>query len=60
MKILPKAKDAFDNITKERTGGESRADRVKKLLSTSERKHLPVLFTNTFHSNEVWETFYRL
>ena len=43
-----RAKDAFDNITKEKTGGESEADRVKKLLSTSKRKHLPVLFTNAF------------
>ena len=43
-----RAKDAFDNITKEKTGGESEADRVKKLLSTSERNHLPVLFTNAF------------
>ena len=43
-----RAKDTFDNITKERTGGDSEADRVKKLLSTSERKHLPDLFTNAF------------
>ena len=43
-----RAKDTFGNITKEKTGGESEADRVKKLLSTSERNHLPVLFTNAF------------
>ena len=42
------AKDAFDNITKEKTGGESEADRAKKLLSASERKHLPILFTIAF------------
>ena len=34
-----KAKDAFNNIRKEKTGSESEADRAKKLLSTSKRKH---------------------
>ena len=43
-----RAKDALDNITKEKTGGESEGDRAKKLLSTSEIKHLTILFTNTF------------
>ena len=33
---------------KEKTGGESGRNRAKKLLPTSERKHLPVLFTNAF------------
>ena len=33
---------------KEKTVGKSEVDRAKKLLSTSERKHLPVLFTNAF------------
>ena len=42
------AKDAFDNITKEKTVGESEADRAKELLSNSERKHLPALCTNAF------------
>ena len=42
------AKDAFDNITKEKTVGESEADRAKELLPNSERKHLPALCTNAF------------
>ena len=46
--IFTKEQDVFDNITKEKTGGESEADQAKKLLSTSERKHLPILFTNAF------------
>ena len=33
---------------KEKTGGESERNRTKKLLSTSETKHLPVSFTNAF------------
>ena len=33
---------------KEKTGGESEADWVKKLLSSSKRKHLPILITNAF------------
>ena len=41
-----RAKDTFNNTTQEKTGGESEANREKKLLSTSKRKHLPVLFTN--------------
>ena len=32
-------------ISWKKTGGESEADWVNKLFSTSERKHLPVLFT---------------
>ena len=38
----------FDNMMQEKRGGESEADRVKKLLPTNKRKHLPVLFTNAF------------
>ena len=36
--IFTKKKDAFDNIMKEKTEGESEADRAKKLLSINERK----------------------
>ena len=43
-----RAKDVFDNMMQEKRGGESEADRVKKLLPTYKRKHLPVLFTNAF------------
>ena len=43
-----RAKDAFNNIMKEKTRGGSEADRAKTLLYTSERKHLTVLFTNAF------------
>lgn len=43
-----RAKDLFDNITKEKAGVESEAARAKKLLSESKRKHLPVLFTNAY------------
>ena len=41
-----RVKDPFDNVTKKKTEGESEADRAKRLLSTSERKHLSALLTN--------------
>ena len=42
----PKSKRCVHKKNKKKTGGESEADRAKKLLSTSKRNLLPVLLTN--------------